>query len=258
MSLIRGVSLTTWILLTSLGCTTPAGDTGALDQLSTQIGTLQDTLVAQEAQDATSRDAFASANDAVREEVLRLRDAMASLSAQVRRSCPTVEPTVTQSCEEIEQVLVNDEGKIVLGEIERVLLNPPGIAVVARIDSGASSSSLHAANITEFERDGEDWVRFDVAAEGGEQPLTVEREILRYVRVYQQADKQGTRRPVIAMRAAVGNIQDTFEFTLADRSHLEHGMILGRNFLRDIALVDVSRQYVQPLPTLTTSASSGL
>ena len=75
----------------------------------------------------------------------------------------------------------------------------------------------------------------------------------RHVRVFQQSDKAGTRRPVVDMRILIGNISDTFEFTLADRSHLEHNMILGRNFLTDLAVVDVGQKYVQRLPTAQTS-----
>jgi hypothetical protein len=51
---------------------------------------------------------------------------------------------------------------------------------------------------------------------------------------------------VVALRIALGDVQDTFEFTLADRSHLENEILLGRNFLKDVALVDVGRQFVQP------------
>ncbi len=149
--------------------------------------------------------------------------------------CETDGPTVVVSA---------DSNKMVLGEIERVWIDPPGLQVVARMDTGASSSSLNASNITPFERDGDDWVRFDVTDAGA--ATTVERPVAKYVRVFQQADKEGSRRPVVEIRLRLGDIQDTFEFTLADRSHLEHGMILGRNFLTDVALVDVSRQFVQP------------
>ena len=31
-------------------------------------------------------------------------------------------------------------------------------------------------------------------------------------------------------------------FNLADRSHLDYQLLIGRSFLRDIAVVDVSRQ----------------
>ncbi|MEM7076990.1 MAG: ATP-dependent zinc protease [Pseudomonadota bacterium] len=236
----------------------PAPNPQPMEQLTLQLDALKAAISAQGQMQNASSTAVVSSNDAMHAEVVRLRDAMASLSAQVRNSCPTqTSPAVVQVCEPSAEYVVDEHGKLILGEIERVLLNPPGLAVVARIDSGASSSSLHATDITEFERDGEDWVRFTVNAPEGDTPLTVEREILRYVRVFQQADKVGTRRPVVAMRVAVGNIQDTFDFTLADRSHLEHGMILGRNFLRDIALVDVSRRHVQPQAQVQTTTPSG-
>ena len=44
---------------------------------------------------------------------------------------------------------------------------------------------------------------------------------------------------------ALGDVEDVFEFTLADRSHLDYEMLLGRNFLTDVALVDVSRKFIQ-------------
>ena len=70
----------------------------------------------------------------------------------------------------------------------------------------------------------------------------------------QQADPSGSRRPVVEMRVQLGEIQDTFEFTLADRSHLENEIILGRNFLADVTLVDVGQQFIQP--RVLTAASS--
>jgi hypothetical protein len=76
--------------------------------------------------------------------------------------------------------------------------------------------------------------------------VSLERQVVRYVRVIQQADPKGSRRPVVQMRILLGDVQDVFEFTLADRSHLENEMILGRNFLADMALVDAGKQFIQP------------
>ncbi len=132
---------------------------------------------------------------------------------------------------------------MVVGEMERVWLEPPGTTLIARVDTGAHSSSLHAENLVEFERDGEDWVRFDLILD--DEIKTLERRVVRYVRVYQQADPEGTRRPVVTMRLRIGDVHDSFEFTLADRSHLDFQLLLGRNFLTDMALVDVGKQFVQ-------------
>jgi hypothetical protein len=61
-----------------------------------------------------------------------------------------------------------------------------------------------------------------------------------------QKESGSTRRPVVDLRVRIGDIQDTFEFSLSGSSDLDHQIVLGRNFLKDIALVDVSKRFVQP------------
>ncbi|NIN59592.1 MAG: hypothetical protein GTN56_07250 [Xanthomonadales bacterium] len=159
--------------------------------------------------------------------------------------CANPETTPVTACEsdQLIRTVVMSGDKMVVGEMERVWLEPPGASLIARVDTGAHSSSLHAENLVEFERDGEDWVRFDLILD--EEIKTLERRVVRYVRVYQQADPEGSRRPVVNMRLRLGDVHDSFEFTLADRSHLDFQLLLGRNFLTDMALVDVGKQFVQ-------------
>ena len=170
---------------------------------------------------------------------------MDELPAELARLCSTTAAVETQ-CEKRDPVqpVVMAADKMLLGELERVWIEPPGATLTARIDTGASSSSLHAEELIGFERDGDDWVRYNILVNNA--ALPVEAQVARYVRVYQQADADGSRRPVVNLRIRLGDVQDTFEFTLADRSHLDYQIILGRNFLTDMALIDVGKKFIQP------------
>jgi hypothetical protein len=161
--------------------------------------------------------------------------------------CPEAPASTACDNEVTVQRVVVSADKMLVGELEYVWIDPPGVTAVARIDTGATSSSVNADNVMPFERDGDDWVRFDMIV-SDKQVVTVERQVVRYARVIQQADPDGSRRPVVEMRVSLGDVPDTFEFTLADRSHLENDLILGRNFLTDVSLVDVGRRFIQPRP----------
>jgi len=171
-----------------------------------------------------------------------------TLPSRIDVKCPAPTPVETKAvCKEPPAPKAEmTQGKSVVGEKERIRLDPPGKAFVARMDTGATSSSLHAQNIVQFERDGANWVRFELQAEDGVEK--VEAPIVRYARVVQQADPQGSRRPVVSLRIQLGEIDESVQFTLADRSHLETEVLLGRGFLTDLAIVDVSRSFIQPAP----------
>lgn len=183
------------------------------------------------------------------QQMTSLGDEVESIPAAVTAICAIPTTVITQCdvdppIQNIVQTIVMNDDKMVVGALERVWIDPPGAMLVARVDTGASVSSLHAGNLVEFERDGDDWVRFDLILNN--EITMLERRVTRHVRVYQQADPGGTRRPVVEIRLRLGDVQDTFEFTLADREHLNFQMLLGRNFLSDMALVDVGKQFVQP------------
>ncbi|HBC34135.1 MAG TPA: hypothetical protein DC045_07425, partial [Marinobacter adhaerens] len=49
-----------------------------------------------------------------------------------------------------------------LGYVEWVVMKDTNLRLKARLDTGAKTSSLHAVNIEGFERDGEEWVSFQI------------------------------------------------------------------------------------------------
>ncbi len=232
-------------LLVISGCTN-LPQTSALATLEAKVAALEEDVARADQLEGLREDVDTSLKTTAVANADRLEamnKSIQRLTTRVAQECKA-KPETTQVCEQQQVVLHGD--RMVVGEVEKVRVHPPGFVIDARVDTGAESSSLHAENITLYELDGDDWVRFDVAF--ADESVTIERPIKRHVRVFQQSDKEGTRRPVVDMRILVGNVSDTFEFTLADRSHLKHGMLLGRNFLTDLALVDVGKQFVQPLP----------
>jgi hypothetical protein len=230
-------------------CVSEAMHQETVSALGNEVSSLESRLEATQAslQSLTVQEANTRLETSQHLSLLRteVQTGMAALPAELARLCGT--PAVADlKCEATApvQTVVMAADKMLVGELERVWLEPPGATLTARIDTGASSSSLHAEELIGYERDGDDWVRFNILV--GDEALPVEAPVARYVRVYQQADADGSRRPVVNLRIRLGDVQDTFEFTLADRSHLDYQIILGRNFLTDMALVDVGKKFIQP------------
>ncbi|MCB1684020.1 MAG: ATP-dependent zinc protease [Pseudomonadales bacterium] len=211
--------------------------------LGSAVEASQDNLSTLEATQLNSAQALGDSLDQLSLDLELLPTAVAELCRPPEPK-PAPASATCEPGEPLRTVIMNSD-KLMLGELENVWLDPPGASLVARLDTGATSSSLHAQNLTKFERDGEEWVRFELQVE--KQPIEVERRVLRHVLVIQQADPEGSRRPVVQLRIRIGNLDETVDFTLADRSHLENEVILGRNFLSDVALVDVGQRFIQPV-----------
>ncbi|MGY0616429.1 putative ATP-dependent zinc protease [Vibrio sp. FJH11] len=155
------------------------------------------------------------------------------------------EPIVVPAPPPVEATPTHD---IVLGSIEKVTIDSIKQSFDARVDTGADTSSLNAIDIKEFERNGKNWVRFHLAdntKSEEEKSIWIEAPVLRYVKIRQSANEELDRRAVVELWVKVGKIHEKAQFTLADRSHMNHPILLGREFIRDIALVDVSRTYIQ-------------
>ncbi|MGR5168652.1 ATP-dependent zinc protease [Vibrio astriarenae] len=140
---------------------------------------------------------------------------------------------------------------VVLGSVERVQFDALNATFDARVDTGAATSSVNAADIEQFERNGKRWVRFHIAGDDGnvvqneqDEPVWVEAPVVRMAKIRQSSSEEAERRFVIEMWVRLGDLHEKAQFTLADRSQMSHPVLLGREFIRDIAVVDVSKQYI--------------
>ena len=122
--------------------------------------------------------------------------------------------------------------------------------MVAKVDTGARTSSLHATKLLVRRRRGVEHVYFTTSdAEGNpvrrRAPLVEERTIRNPGDGGREED-----RPVIECRVRLGNREWDAEFTLADRTHMQYQVLIGREAIRDRFTVDVAESFVrsEPLP----------
>ena len=155
----------------------------------------------------------------------------------------TVESQPDPVCE---PQVVEQPGKLVVGRRETVWIEQLQTLLPARIDTGAETASLDARNIEEFERNGRPWVRFDILHPATGEAVNVQREVVRSVRILQSSADKPERRVVIELGIVIGDIRQQAEFTLSNRSHLDFQVLVGRNVLRDLMIVDVGRSNIAP------------
>jgi hypothetical protein len=138
----------------------------------------------------------------------------------------------------------NVHSKVIMGWLESIFLRPWNIRLTAKLDTGANTSSLHAEKIEEFNRDGKEWVRFVVTdRDKVHEPIQVERPLVRTAMIKERR-KSSSERLVVEMTLCKSGKEYQTEFTLEDRSNFNYPVLLGRSFLKEIALVDAGSTFL--------------
>lgn len=132
-----------------------------------------------------------------------------------------------------------------LGWREWVSLPGAGLPwLKAKIDTGARTSSLHAEDVEEFDRDGEPWVRFTVHPwqDSTDDGHTVECRV-HDRRSVRSSSGHVTRRLVVLLDLSLAGRTVPAEVTLSKRHRMGFRMLVGREALRQGYVVDPSRSY---------------
>lgn len=135
---------------------------------------------------------------------------------------------------------------VTLGAVEKVYIEAIKSHFIARVDTGAATSSINAIDMQKFERNGKKWVKFHVSDDetAMQDRQWIESRIIRHVKI-RQANVSGLeRRPVIELWVKIGRIHEKAQFTLTDRTQMDYPLLLGREFIQDVALVDVSKDFI--------------
>ena len=156
------------------------------------------------------------------------------------------------------------------GRYEYIKLPEIGETLKAKMDTGALTASLSAKNIQTFTRDGEEWVRFQLATEGASSKV-YEHKVARISKIKSRADEdedrdtpESARRPVVDLEMCLGNVKRTVEVNLTDRSSFNYPLLIGAKALREFGAAVYGGQaglLSQPLaltPTLSRRERVGV
>lgn len=133
----------------------------------------------------------------------------------------------------------------IIGWREWVALPGLGIeAIKAKIDTGATTSAIHAIHVERFRRRGRDFVRFQIHPLQKDTHLTVNAEapLIDY-RSVRSSNGYEAPRPVIRTQIELFDDCWPIELTLANRDQMGFRMLLGRQAIRDRFLVDAGSSY---------------
>ena len=140
--------------------------------------------------------------------------------------------------------LAQTSDKLTIGWIEKVQILPQNILLHAKIDTGADTSSLNVTELSEFVRNSKRWVQFTVTTREG-QRVRLKKRVVRHVRIKRKG-AQAQRRPVVRFDICLASIfKPNTQVNLTDRKNFKYNMLIGRSFLRDLAIVDSSFTYSQ-------------
>ena len=170
-----------------------------------------------------------------------------SLDQKIEKLKKTETKTITKIVERCSTVKTKQKkptynNKLLVGEVEKITLAKEAISLAARIDSGAVTSSLGVYNPKKFERDGDKWVRFSLTQDK-DAPI-YEYPVHDVVSIKQTRELSEERIEIKINIEVGGKVYKKQLFNLSDRSHLDYQLLIGRSFLKDIAVIDVGSKYL--------------
>ncbi|WP_258177787.1 putative ATP-dependent zinc protease [Photobacterium iliopiscarium] len=124
------------------------------------------------------------------------------------------------------------DGMLILGHHEWVLILSGTKHISAYIDPKSATSRIGVKDLVEFERDGDNWVKFHFQAKEYKYP----------VKSWSKSEDK-KRLPVVSLRTKLGDRNDEVVYQLINGGN---GVVLGENFMRDIAIQNNQRKYIQP------------
>jgi hypothetical protein len=138
-------------------------------------------------------------------------------------------------------VSADNESPLMVGWAERIVIRPGNFIIPAKVDTGADACSLHAYDLSKFDRDGKKYVRFKVV-DGEGKERTLERKVIGVMKITRHFGGL-EERPVVRLRLCLANVYKKVKVNLVDRTGLEYPMLIGRNFMEGDLAVNPSVKF---------------
>jgi hypothetical protein len=255
------MSIASGLMLFTMGCQLPAGKAAAADSSATlneivrtqnqilpELTALKEEISALKESQTSEIQALNNKIDhqnSHSRELQNINNSINSLRNSLNSSANAKTPEVVKTMSNNSDNTAMNDGKLIFGEVEWIYIADADSSLEGRIDTGASISSISAKNVERFERDGKTWYRFTIPMNDSE-GVTVEAPWVRTSTIRQVSNQSGIEdRPVVKMTFKVGSHTGKAEFSLKDRTTMVYPILIGREFIKDFAVVDVSRKHVQ-------------
>ncbi len=136
--------------------------------------------------------------------------------------------------------------KVIIGWQEIVSLPQIGLpAIIAKVDTGAKTSSLHAENIQYFKKDDKEYIMFDVHPMQKHKEVTIRCQApLVEKRNVKSSSGCKENRPIIKTTIKIGDYIFEINLNLTKRDYMKSRMLLGRDAMRGRIIIDPARRFL--------------
>ena len=133
--------------------------------------------------------------------------------------------------------------KVLLGWVERVWIGDRQLELEAKLDTGADTSSVHATRIRRSRsKSGTLWIEFRLADAASGRAIRFKKRLIRYAYI-KEHEGPSQKRPVVELEICLGNEEREVEVSLFDRSSFQYPVLLGRNALEGLVVVDPALEF---------------
>lgn len=131
--------------------------------------------------------------------------------------------------------------KMVLGWVEHIVVEPSGLALKAKLDTGAKTSSIRANITREYKKGKHTWITYEILG-GKAGNVTMDSKVVRWVKIRKKDKTAGfLRRPVVKLGFCIDDKLIVGEVNLSPRSGFLYPVLIGRNMMKQHILVDTHR-----------------